>query len=48
MRNIDQIQFQTINTNNEFRVLQGFNIARNGAIPNGEALTEHSLVSIHR
>ena len=48
MRNIDQIQFQTISTNNEFRVLQGFNIARNGVILNGEAQTEQPLVSIYR
>ena len=41
--NIDQNQFQPINTNNEFRALQGNNIARNEAIPNGEAQTKHPL-----
>ena len=41
--NIDQYQFQPINTNNEFRALQGNNIARNEAIPNGEAQTKHPL-----
>ena len=43
MGNIDQNQFQPINTNNEFRALQGNNIARNEAIPNGEAQTKHPL-----
>ena len=43
MENIDQNQFQPINTNNEFRALQGNNIARNEAIPNGQAQTKHSL-----
>ena len=43
MGNIDQNQLQPINTNNEFRALQGNNIARNEAIPNGEAQTKHPL-----
>ena len=43
MGNIDQNQFQPIKTNNEFRALQGNNIARNEAIPNGEAQTKHPL-----
>ena len=37
LRNIDQNQLQPINANNKFRTLQGNNIARNEAIPNGEA-----------
>ena len=41
--NIDQNQFPPINTNNEFRALLGNNIARNEAIPNGEAQTKHPL-----
>ena len=41
MRNIDQSQFQPINTNSEFRALQGINMVRNEAIPNGEAHTTH-------
>ena len=40
---IDQNQFQPVNTNNEFRALQGNNIARNEASPNGEAQTKHTL-----
>ena len=43
MGNIDQNQFQPINTNNEFRALQGNNIARNEAIRNGEDQTKHPL-----
>ena len=43
MENIDQNQFQPINTNNEFRALQGDNKARNEAIPNGEAQTKRPL-----
>ena len=43
MGNIDQNQFQPINTNNEFRAVQRNNIARNEAIPNGEAQTKHPL-----
>ena len=43
MGNIDQNQFQPIKTNNEFRALQGNNIARNEAIANGEAQTKHPL-----
>ena len=43
MGNKDQNQFRPINTNNEFRALQGNNIARNEAIPNGEAQTKHPL-----
>ena len=43
MGNIDQNQFQPINTNNKHGELQGNNIARNEAIPNGEAQTEHPL-----
>ena len=43
MGNIDQNQFQPINTNNEFRAFQGNNIARNEAIPNGEAQTKYPL-----
>ena len=43
MGNIDQNQFKPINTNNEFRTLQGNNIARNKAIPNGEAQTRRPL-----
>ena len=43
MENIDQNQFQPINTNNEHGALQGNNIARNEAIPNGEAQTKHPL-----
>ena len=45
MENIDQNQFQPINTNNEFRTLQGNNIARNEAISNGEAPTKHPLAT---
>ena len=41
--NIDQNQFQPINTNNEFRAPQGNKIARNEAIPNGETQTKHPL-----
>ena len=43
MENIDQNQFQPINTNNEFRALHGNNISRNEAIANGEAQTKHLL-----
>ena len=43
MENIDQNQFQPINTNNKFRALQGKNIARIKAIPNREAQTKHPL-----
>ena len=43
MGNKDQNQFRPINTNNEFRALQGNNIARNEAIPNGEAQTKDPL-----
>ena len=43
MGNIDQNQFQPINTNNKHGALQGNNIARNEAIPNGEAQTKHPL-----
>ena len=43
MGNIDQNQFQPINANNEFRALQGNSIARNEAIPNGEAQIKHPL-----
>ena len=43
MGNIDQNQFQPINTNNEFRTLQGINMVRNEAIPNGMAHTIHPL-----
>ena len=43
MGNIDQNQLQPINTNNEFRALQGNNIARNEAIRNGEDQTKHPL-----
>ena len=43
MGNIDQNQFWPVNTNNECRALQGNNIARNEAIPNGEAQTKHPL-----
>ena len=43
MENIDQNQFQPINTNNKFRALQGKNIARIKTIPNGEAQTKHPL-----
>ena len=41
--NLDQNQFQPINTNNEHGALQRYNIARNGAIPNGEAQTKYTL-----
>ena len=34
MGNIDQNQFQPIKTSNEFRALQGNNIARNETIAN--------------
>ena len=34
MANVDKNQFQPINNNNEFRALQGNNIARNKATPN--------------
>ena len=37
MENIDQNWFQPINADNEFRALQGNNIAKNEAITNGEA-----------
>ena len=37
IENTDQNQFQPINTDNEFRALQGNNIAKNEAITNGEA-----------
>ena len=43
MGNIDQNQFQPVNTNNEHGALQGNNIARNEAIPNGQDETNHSL-----
>ena len=43
MGNIDQNQFQPISTNNEHKALQGNNVARNEAIPNGEAQTKHPL-----
>ena len=43
MENIDQNQFQPINTDNKFRALQGNNITRNEAIPNGEAQTKQPL-----
>ena len=43
MGNIDQNQFQPVNTNNEHGALQENNIARNVAIPNGEAPTKHPL-----
>ena len=43
MGDIDQNQFQTTNTSNEFRALQGNNMARNEAIPNGEAQRKHPL-----
>ena len=43
MENIDQNQFQLINTNHKFRALQGNSIARNEAIPNANAQTKHSL-----
>ena len=43
MGNIDQNQFQLNNINNEHGALQGNNIARNEAIPNGEAQTKHPL-----
>ena len=43
MGNIDQNQFQPVNTNNEHGALQGNNIARNDAIPNGQDETNHSL-----
>ena len=43
MGNIDQNQFQPIKTNNEFRALQGNNIARNEATANEEAQTKHPL-----
>ena len=43
MGNIDQNQFQPNNINNEHGALQGNNIARNEAIPNGEAQTKHPL-----
>ena len=43
MENIDQNQFQPINTNNKFRALQGKNIATIKAIPNAEAQTRHPL-----
>ena len=43
MRSIDKNQFQPINTSNEFRALQGNNIARKEAIPNGEAQTKQPL-----
>ena len=45
MGNIDQNQFQPINTNNEFKALQGNNIARNETIPNREAQTKHPLLT---
>ena len=43
MGKIDQNKFQSINTNNEHRALQGNNIARNEAIPNGDSQTKHPL-----
>ena len=43
MRDKDQNQFQSINTNNEYGAFQGNNIARNEAIPNREAQTKHPL-----
>ena len=43
MRSIDKNQFQPINTSNEFRALQGNNIPRKEAIPNGEAQTKQPL-----
>ena len=43
MGNIDQNHFQPVNTNNEHGALQGNNIARNDAIPNGQDETNHSL-----
>ena len=43
MGNIDQNQFQPVNTNNEHGSFQGNNIARNESIPNGEAQTKHLL-----
>ena len=43
MGNIDQNQFQPMKTNSELRALQGNNITRNEAIPNGESQTKLSL-----
>ena len=43
MGKIDQNKFQSINTNNEHRALQGNNISRNEAIPNGDSQTKHPL-----
>ena len=43
MGDIDQNQFQpNNNTNNEIRALQGDNVARIEAVPNGEAQPRHS------
>ena len=43
MENINQNQLQPINTDNKFRALQGNNIARHEAIPNGEAQIKQPL-----
>ena len=43
MENIDQNQFQPINTNNEHRALHENNISRNESIPNGETQTKRLL-----
>ena len=44
MGDIDQNQFQpNNNTNNEIRALQGDNVARIEAVPNGEAQTRHHM-----
>ena len=46
MGDIDQNQFQPNDTNNEHRALQGNNVAtRSEAVPNGEALTRHHLLT---
>ena len=43
MRDIDQNQFQPNNTIKKHKALQGNNLARNEAIPNGEKLIKHPL-----
>ena len=44
MGDIDQNQFQpNNNTNNEIRALQGDNVARIEAVPNGEAQPRHHM-----
>ena len=43
MGNTNQIQFQPKNNNKRHSALQGNNIAKNEAIPNGEAQIIHPL-----